>query len=279
MTESVHIVDIINQTDTLENIDGEEKLGQPMISGSYASDYGTFDIYALIGFRDREFPSRESRLRGEFIPVIKSVYESNRESRRVDWALRYQHSIDIFDIGISLFHGTDRTPDLLPILSNDKPALVAFYPLRTHIALDIQATYDAWLLKLEALQQKRRGELAFTTAAGFEYTYYQVFETDADIGILAEYLYHDDKENPFQNDLFLGSRLTLNDEASTELLVGMIIDLDTSSQSYFIESSRRIGESYKLTLEGRFFTIQDNDAANLFLDQADFIRVEWAWFY
>ncbi|HHH47651.1 MAG TPA: hypothetical protein ENK51_01995, partial [Gammaproteobacteria bacterium] len=31
VTESQHLVDIINQTDFVENLDGEDKLGQPMI--------------------------------------------------------------------------------------------------------------------------------------------------------------------------------------------------------------------------------------------------------
>ena len=32
VTESVHLVDIINQTDAVADIDGEEKLGQPMVN-------------------------------------------------------------------------------------------------------------------------------------------------------------------------------------------------------------------------------------------------------
>ena len=32
VTESQHLVDIINQTDLIENVDGEDKLGQPMLN-------------------------------------------------------------------------------------------------------------------------------------------------------------------------------------------------------------------------------------------------------
>ena len=32
VTESVHLVDIVNQTDAVADIDGEDKLGQPMIN-------------------------------------------------------------------------------------------------------------------------------------------------------------------------------------------------------------------------------------------------------
>ena len=38
-TESIHLVDIINQTDMVENIDGEDKLGQPMINLNVFGDW------------------------------------------------------------------------------------------------------------------------------------------------------------------------------------------------------------------------------------------------
>ncbi|MEG3768412.1 hypothetical protein V5298_18090, partial [Alteromonas sp. 14N.309.X.WAT.G.H12] len=40
-TESLHLVDIINQTDMVENIDGEDKLGQPMVNLNIYGDWGT----------------------------------------------------------------------------------------------------------------------------------------------------------------------------------------------------------------------------------------------
>ena len=68
VVETQHLVDIINQTDTVENSDGEDKLGQPMINLSLVRDWGTVDLFVLPGFRERTFrgvsgvcvPSRES---------------------------------------------------------------------------------------------------------------------------------------------------------------------------------------------------------------------------
>ena len=46
VTESNHLIDIINQTDQVESFDGEEKLGQPMLQTTFTSDnYGTFDFF------------------------------------------------------------------------------------------------------------------------------------------------------------------------------------------------------------------------------------------
>ena len=51
VTESGHLVDIINQTDQLEGFDGEDKLGQAMIRISRLFDQNSVDLYVLPGFR------------------------------------------------------------------------------------------------------------------------------------------------------------------------------------------------------------------------------------
>ena len=51
VTETTHRVDIINQTDAVESLDGEDKLGQPMVKLSFEENWGLLDFYALLGFR------------------------------------------------------------------------------------------------------------------------------------------------------------------------------------------------------------------------------------
>ena len=48
VTETVHRVDILNQTDSVDGFDGEDKLGQPMINLSLEREWGVLDLYALI---------------------------------------------------------------------------------------------------------------------------------------------------------------------------------------------------------------------------------------
>ena len=48
VTEVLHLVDIINQTDLVEGFDGEEKLGQPMVNLSVSRDWGTLDLFVLV---------------------------------------------------------------------------------------------------------------------------------------------------------------------------------------------------------------------------------------
>jgi len=113
VTESQHLVDIINQTDGVENIDGEDKLGQPMIRYSYYGDNGTFEGFLLPYFRERTFTGADSRLTGGLlVDTDNPVYESSSEESHLDYALRYSNTIADWGIGLSWFSGTSREPDL-----------------------------------------------------------------------------------------------------------------------------------------------------------------------
>ena len=71
VTESRHLVDVINQTDFVENIDGEDKLGQPMIKFSIERDWGNLDVFWLPYFRERTFVGKDGRLNP--LPYIADI--------------------------------------------------------------------------------------------------------------------------------------------------------------------------------------------------------------
>lgn len=266
VTESRHLVDIINQDDAVEDIDGEDKLGQPMINLNLFRDWGTLSGFILPGFRERPFRSNDARLRGA-LPVDddNADFESGAEEYHVDFALRWAHTFDDLDIGLAHFHGTSREPRLLPRVNNDgRVVLVPRYDQIDQTSLDAQLTKDAWLWKLEAITRSGQGDRFFATVAGFEYTIFGIFDSTADLGLLAEYLYdgRDEDDAPpvvTDDDLFLGARATLNDEQDTTLLIGGIVDRHDQSTSLSIEAERRLGEFWKLELEGRIFVNVDDD--------------------
>ena len=106
VTESQHLVDIINQTDRVEDIDQEDKLGQPMVNLSLQQDWGLLDFYALPYFRERTFPGVEGRFRLPLpIDSDNSVYESDEGQSHTDFALRYSHYLDTVDFGVYYFTG------------------------------------------------------------------------------------------------------------------------------------------------------------------------------
>ncbi len=278
VTESVHLVDIINQTDLVENPDGEQKLGQPMINFALIQDWGTLDLFVLPGFRERTFPGVEGRLRTSLVvDADHPVYESGSEDDHVDYALRWSNSIGDWDIGLSHFYGTSRDPRFLPGLKDGEPVLFPVYDLINQTGVDVQATLDNWLLKLEAIRRTGQGEGYYAAASGFEYTFYGVFDTQKDVGLIAEYLWDERQERaltPFQNDVFLGTRLAFNDEASSEVLFGFIRDLDHDSTFANLEASRRIGSSWKLILESRLFSVKDAADPLTGLRNDDYVGVE-----
>ena len=287
VTESIHLVDIINQTDLVVNEDGEDKLGQPMVNLSLIRDWGVVDLFVLPGFRERTFASKKGRPRFAIpIDTDKVFYESGAEELHTDFAVRWSHYFGQVDIGIAHFHGTSREPRFLirPAAINPATGEVSeinpLYEIIDQTSLDMQAIYGSWLWKLEAITRSGQGDRFYSYAAGYEYTFVGVLESQMDIGVVTEYLYDSRGDSinqkkalkgdafftaPFQKDLVLGARLTLNDADSSEVLATMILDLDGGGQGYNVEASRRFGNNWKLSVEARALSNvpSDNNAASL----------------
>ena len=263
VTESNHLVDILNQDDMLEDVDQKDKLGQPMVSLSYMTDFGTFSAYFMTYFRERRFPGRDGRLRFA-LPVDeeRAIYEAEAEEWHLDWALRWSRVVGDFDIGLYHFHGTGRDPSfVMGVDGNGQPVLIPRYDLIDQTGVDVQATRGGFLWKLEAIYQSGNegspwGDDFFALAGGVEYTLYGAFGGDSDLGLLAEYSYDDRGElapSLLEDDIFVGLRWTANDVDSTELLFGALLDLDSSAKFINLEGSRRLGDYWKISLDARFF--------------------------
>jgi hypothetical protein len=277
VTESVHLVDIINQTDAVADIDGEDKLGQPMINLEMQRDWGLVSVYVLPYFRERTFAGKEGRLRTP-VPVDtdNAQYESSAEENHVDLALRYSHYFGNVDIGLSAFSGTNREPRFLP--NADGSRLIPYYDQINQLGLDLQYTIDAWLWKLEAIARETQNDSFTAAVGGFEYTFYQVADSTADVGALLELQYDGrDEDEPLtltDNDLFAGIRLALNDTQDTTMLTGMGYDLETSETYLNIEAERRLGEDSVLELRARFFTNADPDDTGYAIENDDYLQLQ-----
>ena len=257
VTESVHLVDIINQTDAVGDIDGEDKLGQPMVNLALLQDWGQIDLYVLPYFRERTFAGEKGRLRPP-VPVDgdAALYESADAANHVDFALRYSHFVGSIDIGLSAFKGTSREPRLL--LDPDGDRLIPFYDQIEQLGLDLQYTGDAWLWKLETIDRDTQNDRFNAAVGGFEYTLYQVAESAADIGMLLELQYDGRADGEpitlADNDVFAGLRLALNDVQDTAVLAGIGYDVKTSETYLNVEADRRLGDAYVLELCARLFS-------------------------
>ena len=279
VTESRHLVNIINQTDGVEDVDEEDKLGQPMVNGNINTDWGTFGAFVLAGFRERTFPDVDARLGGPLrIDDDNATYDSGAEERHVDFAARWRKTFGDWDIGLSEFVGTSREPRLIASSRNGESVLVPHYDQIDQTGLDLQFTGEATLWKLEAIARGGHGDRFFAAVGGLEHTFFGAFDTNADIGLLAEYLYdgRDEVSAPAtsaDDDIFLATRLTLNDEQDTALLAGVIVDRDTQATLLTIEAERRLGDSWKLELESRLFINVPSDDPIAAVRNDDFITL------
>lgn len=283
-TESLHLVDVINQTDAIEAIDGEDKLGQPMVNLSLIRDWGTTSFYVLPYFRERTFAGREGRPRFALdVDTDNPLYESEDEEKNVDWALRWQHTIGDWDVGLSYFDGTSREPILMPQVEGDVASLRPFYPQMQQAGVDVLAVYGAWLFKFEGISRRTNAEDYAALVGGFEFTNVGVFDSSIDLGWLAEYQY-DSRDNlllaPSQNDIMLGSRIVFNDVDGTEILIGMIQDLDeSSSRTGFIEASSRISDNWKWQLDAWLFSSDVLDDPIYQYRRDDFVELSLEYYF
>jgi hypothetical protein len=282
VAESQHLVDVINQTDFVENLDGEDKLGQPMIQLGMERDWGKLDIFVLPGFRERTFSSHEGR---PYLAIHPDAarYESEDEQQHIDYALRLFNSIGDWEIGLSYFDGTSREPLIDPAnVDIASSTIIPFYSQMQQFGLDAQATTEDWLWKLEIIHRSWLAQDFNAATAGFEYTFVGIFETSSDIGWVMEYLYDDRDEQAtgfFQNDVMMGLRLTLNDEPSTEALFGVIYDLDNQENLVSLEASRRLGSNWKLSVEARLFNNIDGNSLLYSIRNDDVIQMDLAYYF
>ncbi|MCE0556521.1 hypothetical protein [Motilimonas sp. E26] len=280
VTESQHLVDVINQTDQVETVNGDRKLGQPMAHLSLIRDWGVVNAFILPGFRERTFAGEKGRLR---TPLVvnpdQAQYESSAKAKHIDFALRWSRTFGDWDVGVAGFKGTDREPILQPYNQNE---LVPYYQQMWQISTDIQATLGEWLWKIEALHKEGQFEHYQAGVAGFEYTLIGLADTNIDLGLLSEYNWDQrglNASTPYQNDLFLGTRLVFNDVDGSEILLGVARDLEQMSYSGRIEGSTRFGQHWRLNLEAWLFYSSESNDPLYSLKDDDMLSINLEYFF
>ncbi len=285
VAESRHLVDVINQTDAVEDIDEEDKLGQPMLQAGWTTGWGRFEVLALLGFRERTFPGSDGRLRAPLVvDTERALYESGAGDHRLDAAIRWSDFLGDWDVGAHVFYGTSREPRLLPAPSTDgggDPVLVPFYDVVSQVGVDVQYTRGAWLWKLEALAREGQGDRFGAAVAGFERTLYQLRGSTADLGLIVE-LHWDGRDETaprviYDEDFFLGARLAFNDIDDTSVLLGGLIDEEDGSTAIFLEAERRLTPKITLEIEGRFFVSADPSIELAAVARDDVVAVRTSW--
>lgn len=287
-TEFFHLVDIICQKNLLEDLRAETQLGQPMLKLDYSLTSQRFEFWWLPIFREREFADKDARFQfSPFIRTASAEYESERREYHQDYALRWSSSFNPFglggaDLGMSIFSGTSRDPNLA--LRADQQAfwLVPYYPLLEQSGIDFQWALGAWLFKGEAVRRRTEPDNYSAWTAGLEYSFIGLMDSNIDMGLVLE-LMRDDRNfsatHFFQNDVGLGLRLAFNDVSSTEMLISYIDDRELNSAVWLLEFTRRLAGDWALEMDAAVFhDIQEQDIL-YGIRQDDFVQVTIKWYF
>ena len=266
VTEALHLVDIVNQTDGVEGLDNEDKLGQPMIALTVERDWGSLDFFYLPYFRKRTFPAADARLRGPFPVSTHAVFESDQKRWSPGFALRWFRTFARLDVGLSAFRGTAPEPRLVPGNGNTgRFALVPHYDRIGQLGIDFQWTGESTLFKFEGITRGGHGARLAALTAGLEHTLHQPFASNGDLGLLVELMLDSRNRSApptlFDRDLFIGARWALNDVNSTSLLGGPIVDLATGELLLLVEGERRVGTNWRINVDVRLFDNTDSASA------------------
>jgi len=152
----------------------------------------------------------------------------------------------------------------------------------TQAALDLQLIVEDWTWKLEMIHRDTDPSAYQALTGGFEYTFYSVFDSDINVGSLAEYSYDSRDQvqrGVYDRDLFVGARFAFNDVQSSELLAGFVVDTEKGSQTFRLEGNRRIGDSWKGTIEMQLFSYIDVNDPLAALANDDYLLLELARFF
>ena len=232
-----------------------------MIHYSYFNDFGSFEAFALPYFRERTFEGADDRLSGGIIVTSDTaLYESPSEQTELDLAARYSNTIGNWGLGLSWFRGTSRESDFFRFSDFTNGSTTVYYPQIDQLGVDVQLTSGGWLFKLEAIHRNFDDHFYqdFVAATfGTEYTLVGIFHSIYDLGLLSKYSCDQRDQNAssiFQNDAFIGARLSFNDISDSQLLLGIFNDLNnTDSRAVFLEASTRIAPLLTMNIELRYF--------------------------
>ena len=184
-----------------------------------------------------------------------TTYEGGAGRKVPSWAVKWQNSYGDSDISLQFFRGTSRNSSTLPKLEDSQIKYFSGHERITQLGSFFQKIYGPIIFKFEGIKRngqknaKYERENFYSYITGFEYVITRVFDKVWDLNIFAEYSNDDRGSNStdiFQNDLFLGTRINLNDVEGTEITQTLTLDLNGDGNTGSLEISTRIMESVRL---------------------------------
>ena len=272
VSESINIVNVLNQADLRQTVDGKEKIGQTFASVGLRFGHGEVSLYYLPIFREREFPERPSL----GLPVSgRAIFEASDRNR--DFALRGHFYIGDLETGLGYFKGTRRAP----LLISRNPAattLTPFYIETENLLLDALYLFDETILKLEVKTGHELDQGFFAANVGIEYPIYSLPDSIQDLSLIAEYLIDDrdaQAESLGQNDLFIGLRTSFGEIGKSQVRGVISYDFDSHANFLDIGLEHRLNDYFRLETRALVFLNASREDTWLYpVRNEDFIELK-----
>lgn len=284
VTESVNVVphqvvDIVNQRDLAGDPAGQEKLGTLAATVAHQGETVLVRGYLLPFFRERRFPdvdAREHPFQGTIDLNGDTQFVSSAGDNYVGAALRVEKAFDAANVAFIQYRGYAPQPLTMPDFSTG--LATNLYYLVDMSAVTLQATAGQWILKSESGYFGTHANPArfanvpdsyVSSVSGVEYGFVRAWG-ESDINVMVEWMYDSRGDGAggtaFQNDLFLGARWLANDADDTQILGGVVRDLDQRAAIFHVQYQRRIGKQLQLQMVARSFDAEDRNALHALND-------------
>ncbi len=295
--EAYHVVDVINSRINDGNIERFEKLGEASIVASHYTSIGTMKFIYMPYFKEGFYPNKKMRIFDGLTPASQNVVVGN-EIKTVDeedqynqWAIYYAHQFGDLDLTVFAMDHIDRTRPIVGFHNLSTRALNVYYAdvldygtaatyfwgeqtfkfeyLYSDFNVDSDlAIYDYTQVTTPVPTVKRQAFDYHLASIGHEYTYN--YANNWSSGFFTEYqrvLGVDKLQRKqaqiFQNDLFVGHRLALNDAYSNEFMLGVYFDLEREGETlYYLSYERRLNNAWKGKISFRGVTIGEDAKAD-----------------
>ncbi len=255
--EADNIVDIFNRQNYQRDPLSDYKKGAFLTGiNYYFEDDSRLNIYVK-GFEENiKFPSSSSSYYSfgnkNYNKDLLFSNGSEEPSILTTYSTTYDDEI-IADVSYGFFYGYDNK--LLSKEINNEYKTLLFQSIKAF-------TYDTFvidstLFKIEAAYTKIEDDADYELSdfyeigVGAEYTIERIIQNH-NLGLIAEYYKSDTTLTSLDNDLFLALRYSLNDADSSELLFGVVKDLEKSEISAYGKYEGRLTDTLKISTDLRY---------------------------
>lgn len=275
-TEAFHPADVVNARNFDSDIENAEKLGEPMVYAGVPLVDGVFEVYYMPVRMAPRLPGPSSRLTlgGGFAigaPLFADPDGTLSEDRFAhQFAARVSQTFGGADVALQAVRHNDRSQLAVAVefVPGTEPVARPVFQQVTHLGLTWAQAVGEWVVKAEGAWRRfddvdfgdlapvgfadglpDHGQAALGLEYGWEYIDLGheatvILEGQAVLGVGEQ-----DRErlHPFQRDVLLGYRHTMNDVDSTELVVGAIADLERWPEVMLNASYRqRLSDTWSL---------------------------------